>query len=309
MIDTPPIERSLRRLGLATFLLVLLVTTLSAFMRLSNAGLGCDDWPSCYGAQLHVTAAAPAAAETAIVVARMLHRLAAIIVLVLALTMAAAAFSARPRRWREGGLAIGLVLIALGLAVLGRYTAGAKMPIIAIGNVLGGFAMLVLGFAVWRGGNAGAKTCWPALALALLLVVQIALGVLVSASFSGLSCTALPACGATVDASWSLLDPTRVPQFDATLPIHPQGAFAHMLHRGLAVLVILAALATARAAWRSGHRRAATVVLALLATQVALGLILVVASLPFAAALMHNIFGAQLLVAATACMRLRTSTR
>lgn len=309
MIDSPPIERSLRRLGLATFLLVLLVTTLSAFMRLANAGLGCDDWPTCYGAQLRATAATPVVAETAITVARMLHRLSAIIVLVLAVTMAAAAFTTRPRRWREGVLAIGLVLIALGLAVLGRYTAGAKMPIIAIGNVLGGFAMLVLGFATWRGKFPGARMCWPALVLMVLLIVQIAVGVLVSASFSGLSCTALPACGAAVDLSWPLLDPTRVPQFDATLPIHPQGAFAHMLHRGLAVLVTLAALATARAAWRRGHHRAATIVVGLLALQVALGLTLVVASLPFAAALLHNLVGALLLVAASACVRLRPSAQ
>lgn len=309
MTVVPPTLTRLRRIALAALLLILAVTTLSAYMRLANAGLGCADWPACYGAQLRTPDAAIAASDTSVAIARVLHRLAAMTVLVLALTIAAAAFSSRPRQVREAALAVALIAVALGLAVLGRYSAGAVLPIIAIGNVLGGFAMLVLGFAVWRGGNAGAKTCWPALALALLLVVQIALGVLVSASFSGLSCTALPACGATVDASWSLLDPTRVPQFDATLPIHPQGAFAHMLHRGLAVLVILAALATARAAWRSGHRRAATVVLALLATQVALGLILVVASLPFAAALMHNIVGAQLLVAATACMRLRTSTR
>ena len=139
--------------------------------------------------------------------------------------------------------------------------------------------------------------------LLLLLVFQIASGVLVSASYSGLSCTGFPDCGHAVDLSWSLLDPTRVPQFDATLPIHSQGAFAHMLHRGLAVLVALAALATSISSLHRGHRTSAWMLASLLLLQLALGLILVFASLPFAAALLHNLVAALMLLAAVACVR------
>ena len=295
---------TVRRMALACVVLILCVISLSAFMRLSNAGLGCSDWPGCYGAQLRTaTAALPSTSELGIALARMLHRLSAVIVLVLALTMVAASVMSRPRLRREGALAIGLVLLALGLAVLGRFTPGARLPIIAIGNVLGGFSMLALGFVLWRGATTSARWSRSAIVLLLLLVFQIASGVLVSASYSGLSCTGFPDCGHAVDLSWSLLDPTRVPQFDATLPIHSQGAFAHMLHRGLAVLVALAALATSISSLHRGHRTSAWMLASLLLLQLALGLILVFAPLPFAAALLHNLVAALMLLAAVACVR------
>lgn len=292
----------LRRMAMIGLLLILAVTTLSAYMRLANAGLGCADWPACYGAALRAPAVTASLSETSVALARMLHRLAAMAVLVLALVMVATAVSARPRFRREGGLAMALVAIAIGLAVLGRYSAGAKLPIIAIGNVLGGFAMVVTSFAAWRGPSAGTRWSMPAMSLMVLLVAQIVLGVLVSASYSGLSCTGFPECGGTVDLSWSLLDPTRVPQFDAGTPIHPEGGFAHMLHRGLAALVTLAALATGVTAWRDGRRRAALALAALLVLQIGLGVTLVLATLPFAAALLHNFVAALMLLATMSCL-------
>lgn len=289
-----------RRMALACVVLILCVTSLSAFMRLSNAGLGCADWPACYGEQLRVaaTAALPSSSELAIALARMLHRLSAVIVLVLALTMVAASFLSRPKLSREGTLALGLVVLALGLAVLGRFTPGAKLPIVAIGNVLGGFAMLALSVLIWVGAKPGGRRSRSSIVLILLLVLQIAAGVLVSAGFAGLSCTGLPDCGMAVDASWSLLDPTRVPHFDATMPIHPEGAFAHMLHRGLALVVSLMVVVVAASAWKRGHRREALVLAFLLVVQIALGVFMVLTSLPFAAALLHNLVAALMLAAA-----------
>jgi cytochrome c oxidase assembly protein subunit 15 len=305
MTVVPPTLTRLRRIALAALLLILAVTTLSAYMRLANAGLGCADWPACYGAQLRTPDAAIAASDTSVAIARVLHRLAAMTVLVLALTIAAAAFSSRPRQVREAALAVALIAVALGLAVLGRYSAGAVLPIIAIGNVLGGFAMVALSFATWRGATPGTRWSRPASVLLALIVVQIASGVLVSASYSGLSCTGFPDCGGAVDLSWSLLDPMRVPRFEASLPIHPEGALAQMLHRGLALLVTLAAVATGIAAWRNGQRRAAAMLVAVLTVQIGLGITLVLAALPFAAALMHNLVAALMLIATMACLRER----
>lgn len=293
----------LRRIALATLLLILAVTTLSAYMRLVNAGLGCVDWPACYGAQLRTPVAATAASDASVAVARMLHRLAAMAVLVLALTMAAAALSARPRYTREAALAAALTTVAIGLAVLGRFSAGATLPIIAIGNVLGGFAMIALSFAAWRGTGPDMRWARPALVLLVILVVQIASGVLVSASYSGLSCSGFPECGGAANLSWSMLDPMRVPHFEALPPIHPEGASAQMLHRGLAVLVALAALVTAVDAWRNGQRRAAATLAALLVLQMGLGIALVLAALPLAVALMHNLVAALMLIATMDCLR------
>lgn len=295
-----PRLRSVRRLALLSFALVLVVTTLSAYMRLTAAGLGCADWPSCYGASLRADAE-PVVAQAGVLLARMLHRLAAVTVLVLALTMAAASFLGKPRLRREGWMSLGMIALALGLAVLGRFTPGAKVPAVAIGNVLGGFAMLLLSWRIHRGASTNAAARWSTatLALMLLLILQIALGVLVSAGYSGLSCSGFPGCGDAVDTSLALLDPTRVPVFDPTPPIHPQGAFSHLLHRVLGLAVALTALFVAIGSWRRGHRTPAMILVALLALQIALGLILVFAALPLLPAVAHNLLAALMLAAAS----------
>ena len=79
MTVVPPTLTRLRRIALAALLLILAVTTLSAYMRLANAGLGCADWPACYGAQLRTPDAAIAASDTSVAIARVLHRLAAMV--------------------------------------------------------------------------------------------------------------------------------------------------------------------------------------------------------------------------------------
>ena len=300
MPTTTPSLIRLRRTALACLLLVLAVTTLSAGLRLAHGGPGCEAWPACYGAHLRGESV-ELANQTMLVLARMLHRLSAMLVLVLALILCAAAWTLH--RWRELRLAVGIVVVALGLAVLGRYSAGATLPAIALGNVLGGYTLLALAFAIWRGSGTGARRSRPAVALLILLIVQIALGVLVSAGYAGLSCTGFPGCGEGSIATWSLLDPMRTPAFAPTPPIHPVGAFTHLLHRGLALLVLVAALATGIAAWRGGRRRAATVLIGLIVLQLALGLTLVFAALPYAAALLHNLVSALLLLATLACMR------
>ncbi|MBK7145871.1 MAG: COX15/CtaA family protein [Xanthomonadales bacterium] len=293
-----PRQHTVRRLALLSFVLVLVVTTLSAYMRLSAAGLGCADWPNCYGASLRADAE-PVVAQAGVLLARMLHRLAAVTVLVLALTMAAASFLAKPRLRREGWMALGLIVLALGLAVLGRFTPGAKLPAVAIGNVLGGFAMLLLSWRIHQGAGPAARWSPAALALMLLLLAQIALGVLVSAGYSGLSCTGFPGCGQEFDASLALLDPTRVPVFDPTPPIHPRGAFSHLLHRVLGLAVALTALFVAIGSWRRGLRTPAMILVALLTLQIALGLILVFAALPLLPAVAHNLLAALMLAAAS----------
>lgn len=191
--------RGLRRLAWLCAVMVLAVTSLSAYIRLSKAGLGCADWPACYGQSFHrmQQGAAPTADEqTATAAARLVHRITAVAALVLVIMMLLVCFGSQPLLLREGLLAVALLGLALFLAVLGRWSSGARVPAVAMGNLLGGFVMLALCVRLALAGRARAAPRWRAVsAVALgLLLVQVALGGLVSASFASLSCTGWTDC-------------------------------------------------------------------------------------------------------------------
>lgn len=302
----------LRRLALLCTALVLAITTLSGFIRLSNAGLGCADWPQCYGSRLRAapqppgaTAAAAADDGVGVALARTAHRVVAVLALLLVLTMVAVCFGNAPLLWREGLLALGLLALAVFLAVLGRSTAGARVPAVAIGNLLGGFAMLGLSWRLAAPPRAPDAPPHRTLAMAArvgaaLLLVQLALGALVSASHAGLSCAGPAECWRAADAAgwpWQLLDPWREPRFEAgtTLPLNPGGAIAQVVHRGGALLVLAVLAPLGIAAWRDGRRRAGSALLALLLLQLGLGALTALLGLPMALALAHNVVAACLL--------------
>ena len=104
----------LRRAALWCAALVLIITSLSAFIRLSQAGLGCEPWPLCYGQSLRQAQsidAQPAGDGAPVKVARLMHRVIATVALLGVVMMVVVCFSSRPRLAREGGLALVLSLI------------------------------------------------------------------------------------------------------------------------------------------------------------------------------------------------------
>ena len=301
MNDSAHRLRLLRRMALLCVALVLVITSLSAFLRLTQAGLGCADWPQCYGralaAQQH--GAPPAADEArATALARLAHRLVASAALLLIVVMAMTCLATRPAWWRAGRLALALLALALLLALLGRFSSGARVPAVAIGNLLGGFLMLALAWLLVRDTAPQAAAAPPLRALArlgiVLLLVQIALGGLVSAGLAGRACAELLGC-TTTGLPWQALDPWREPLLDAARPGHVAGALLQQVHRLGAVLVVGLLLPLGLVAWRRGPRRTGAVLLGLLALQLALGVGLVVHDLPLALALGHNLVAALLL--------------
>lgn len=142
-----------RRMAWLCAALMLATIALSAFMRLSSNGLGCADWPACYGQSAREAAEAlvsgqiqaGAGGSTAVAVARVLHRIVASVVLILVITLTLATLATKPRLPREGPLSMALLLLALGLAALGVVTAGATLPAVTVGNLMGGFVMLAPG--------------------------------------------------------------------------------------------------------------------------------------------------------------------
>lgn len=293
----------LRRLALLCAAMVLAVTSLSAFLRLSKAGLGCDDWPECYGQELRRLQqgiAAPAEQQTATAAARLAHRITASAALLLVITMVMVCFGSRPLLMREGLLAIALLALALFLAVLGLWSSAARLPAVAMGNLLGGFLMLALSvrLATTHATPPAAGLRPWIVAAVLLLMLQAAGGGLVSASHAGLSCSGWSDCAplpALRASGWASLNPWREPVLNAAPPFNPAGALANSLHRHAGLLLALLLLPLAWRAWLRGRRGTGLLLFALLAAQLAVGLSMSALSLPLGLALLHNLFAAALL--------------
>jgi cytochrome c oxidase assembly protein subunit 15 len=302
-MDTARRLQLLRRIAAACALLVLAVTSLSAFLRLDKAGLGCQPWPACYGATLRAQqagTAAPAREEpTAVGHARAAHRLTAVAALLLVVAMLVLCFGRAPWLGRQGALCAALLALTLGLAVLGRYSAELRVPAVAIGNLLGGFAMLALCARLSRAGDdapAGGRALRAAAMLLLALVLaQAALGALLSASYAGTACGPLADClRAAGGIDTATLDPWREPRIAAAGGAPEPGALAQLLHRGGAMVVTVGTALLALSAWRSRRRILAGALIACVFAQLALGLSLVGGALPLTHALLHNVLAALL---------------
>jgi cytochrome c oxidase assembly protein subunit 15 len=291
----------LRRLAWLCAVTVLAVTSLSAFIRLSNAGLGCADWPQCYGERGLTSATATAVRSdevTATIVARIAHRVMAVLALLLIVVLIMVCFGDHPRLRGQGSIALALLALALFLAVLGRWSSGSRVPAVSIANLIGGFAMLALSLRLAMGSAAApAPRQRVAVFVALLLLVaQVALGGLVSASHAGLSCVGWSDCAAAARAvSWSTLDPWRAPVLSAAPPFNAAGSLPQSIHRVMALLLIPVLLALAIRARRGGRPRIAATLIALLAAQLIAGLAMAQGSLPLGLALLHNLLAACLL--------------
>jgi len=294
--------RLVRRLALLCAVLVLVVVSLSAYMRQTKAGLGCTDWPNCYGQslrQLQHGVAASVDEQFSTATARLVHRIAAVAVLLLVIVMVYVCFGVQSVLRAEGAMALALLGLALFLAVLGRWSSGTRVPVVAMGNLLGGFAMLALSARLTLSGrppNLARGRCWVILA-ATPMIIQVALGGLVSASFSGLSCTAgwadcLQAAGS---ADWASLNPWREPVLAAAPQAHSSGALMQVLHRCLAFALLLPVLAL----MALGRRRPKIVLVLVvaMALQMVIGLTMSQGSLTVTLALLHNALAAGLLVA------------
>lgn len=313
---------SFKRMAMLCAILVLTITSISAFIRLSNAGLGCVDWPQCYGQnfrQAQQGVAGKPSESATLIGARMVHRIAAVAALVLIIAMLVTCLGTRPVPWQACVMTIALLLLALFLAVLGRWSSSARVPAVAIGNLLGGFAMLAL---CWRlivmpdpgvvSTGAVKRSGWlrtGAWLGVVVLLCQIALGGLVSASYSGLSCTGLTACAESSEiieaisimpaqAELSIpqaLNPWREPVFSPASPANSAGAIPHMAHRYGAFASLLVLLPLGLFALRNGRRRSGLFLLALLAVQAGLGIVLIAFALPLWGVLAHNLIAAMML--------------
>lgn len=312
-----------RKLVLVAAFLAFAVVVFGAFVRLSDAGLGCPDWPGCYG---HV--AVPQSAEarglaqlkfpdkpfdSAKAWIEMMHRYLAGTLGLLMLAIAIYAWRKRVELRQSPALPLFLAGLVVLQALLGMWTVTMLLkPVVVSLHLLGGMATLAL--LCWltllqydappsvNAGKMRKLKFWGWFGF-LLLVLQIALGGWVSANYAALACSGFPLC----NGNW-------VPEMDFARGFHflralgmtaeggplPNQALTaiHWAHRlgALIVFCYLALLAIA-VVRTQGLQKYGALLLIVLCVQVVLGIGNVLLSLPLALAVAHNAAAALLLIA------------
>ena len=316
-----PSWRPTYRLTVLALVLASVVIGLGAYTRLADAGLGCPDWPGCYGfllvpqdADAIETAQArfpDAPVEQDKAWWEMIHRYVAGALGLLIVAIAVSAW-----RHRTTGIPVKLplllVLMVICQGAFGAWTVTLKLwPQVVTAHLLGGFTtaallwLLALRLGLGRNWHIPVGLRGHATAALLVVIAQIALGGWTSSNYAALACHDFPGCQA--EMPWPPMELSQ--GFDLTQAVGPSylggqlenaaRQTIHMVHR-LGALVVL--LLVGSLAWRM-QRQAAdlTGVLAgLLVLQIGLGITNIVWVLPLLNATAHNLGGAALLLALVA---------
>lgn len=331
----------IRRLALLGVLLCLTVIVLGAWVRLTDAGLGCPDWPGCYG---HVTPAGAAKNPDRVAAydpgwdfdegkawREMIHRYAATTLGFIIVLITALAIAYRRERPMSIGYAVGMLATVVFQGGLGALTVWWLVkPLVVVLHLVGGLTTLSLLFWLWLTLRRttgvvtpapGAATS-PALAgvrrvglFALVaLALQIMLGGWTSSNYAAVSCPDFPQCQAQwwpggmdyADAFvlWRGLDIN----YTGGVLEHPARVAIHFTHRLGAIVASALLIAFGWLAWRRGStplvRHGGAWVLAALALQLTIGVLMVVKAFPLPLATGHN-GGAALLLLATLALHRR----
>jgi len=202
-----------KRLALLGAVMALCVVVLGAYVRLSDAGLGCPDWPGCYGA-LTVPQSQAAIAHAQIVYPNstvetgkawkeMIHRYVAGTLGLVVLALFILAWKNKRQIKISPWLTTTLLGIIIFQAMLGMWTVTMLLkPVIVSAHLLGGMA--TLGLLVWiahrHWGYHSASliqtnhTRWFIRFGLVILFMQIFLGGWTSTNYAALACTDFPTC-------------------------------------------------------------------------------------------------------------------
>lgn len=287
---------SYHRFVVLACLLAFSVVVLGAYTRLADAGLGCPDWPGCYGKLLVPESAAQVdqkhyleqrALEPDKGWKEMVHRYFAGTLGLLILVIAIWSWVRRRSDWHQPvWLPTFLVGLVIFQALLGMWTVTLLLkPVVVMAHLLGGFATFsLLGLLAFRSARKSPSYLaqnlrgWAAAGL-VILTCQIALGGWTSSNYAALACTDFPTCqdswwppmdfgegfvlwrGLGVNYEYGVLE---APARTAIHMTHRIGALVTLLYLGLLVLMAL----------RSGGKmaNAALVMGLVLSIQIGLGI-------------------------------------
>lgn len=318
-------------IGVTAFLTFDLIV-FGAFTRLTDSGLGCPDWPGCYGesnpflahASIHAAQSAmptgPVTLQKAWI--EMIHRYLATSVGILIIAQMIFAWRNRRTIQQSPWFATGLFFLVCLQGAFGAWTVTLKLqPVIVTTHLLLGMALLLA--LVWSYENEGAIPLkikpsmrirgWAALAL-IVLIAQIALGGWVSTNYAALACQDYPLCQGdwfpAMDfqhgfALWRKLGQTTTGEFISVAAL----VAIHWVHRNFALLVIaVVVMAVTQTKKLAELRQLSTIIFSVVFLQLATGLTTIFFSWPLALAVLHNA-GAAILVASLTMLNCRLSRR
>lgn len=299
-------------------LLAFAVVVLGAYVRLSHAGLGCPDWPGCFGEIIvpdqvapHVEEQYQRPLEHGKAWKEMLHRYAAGTLGLLIVFQAVLSWRNRKQARQPIMLPVLLVALVVFQAALGMWTVTLLLkPVIVVAHLLGGMTILALLFWLLlehSAGNIRSRTPalypWIVTALAML-AVQITLGGWTSANYAALACPDFPVCQGQwwppmdFAGGFTLWHKPEIDYEGGILAADARVAI-HMAHRLGALFSLLLIGAAALRVLVDGGKPAVTLGLLLLGTliaQLGLGISNVLLRLPLPVAVAHNAVAALLLL-------------
>ncbi|WP_371374790.1 heme A synthase [Thalassotalea aquiviva] len=316
--------KSTRTIVVAAIVLAIIVITLGAYTRLTHAGLGCPDWPGCYGfldvpkGAEEIAKAEQAFPERPVEPQKawneMIHRYFAG---TLGLLIGAIFVLALKNRRQGTPILLPTLLLATVIfqAALGMWTVTLKlMPVVVMGHLLGGFITLCLLYLLFLrltpyrvvGGDFSLQKYHRfALVAIAILTLQISLGGWTSSNYAALVCTQLPICQdgwlsqLTFSNSFDLIPPARE-TYEFGFLNHEERVTIHVMHRIGAIITTLfigwLVFNIYRQAQSQFFRKNAIVIAFILGCQVALGVSNIVFQLPLAVAVSHNVVAVLLML-------------
>ena len=298
------------KLSFIAVLLAFTVVLLGAYTRLVDAGLGCPDWPGCYGfltvpeASHDVKAASEAFPDSPVETDKawpeMIHRYFAGSLGLLVAALAVIGFVTRAKKEQPLALSFALLGIIIFQAALGMWTVTmGLLPIIVMGHLLGGFITLTLLLILFLNIRHGNPIAWSspirtaALLGVIVVFIQIVLGGWTSANYAAIICADFPSC------QGEIIPPL---DFSGAFTISTEGVSSYLgghldnisrvtiqwMHRVGALVTTLYLCFLIVKLFISGWNKFALWITALLIAQVSLGISNVLLSLPLAVAVAHN---------------------
>lgn len=316
----------IKKILIAAALLAFCVVVLGAYVRLSHAGLGCPDWPGCYGKiivpdpEVHDDSLYPGRPlEHGKAWREMAHRYVAGTLGLMIFALALSSWRLRKQPGQPVAIPVFLVVLVIFQAALGMWTVTLLLkPVVVLAHLLGGMAVLVLLFWLCleqlhsrQGKNMNNSYLLPwAITALVMLILQISLGGWTSANYAALACPDFPLCqgrwwpeadfregfilwrGLGVDYEGGVL------ANEARTAIH----IAHRIGAVMSFLIIGGAALRAAVSGNTTTGRLGWIMCIILLTQIGLGIANVLLRLPLPVAVAHNGVAALLLLSLVALL-------